>query len=143
MGKELDILIQTGVTQLVMLLANTEKGSAAVPNQSGISSRKSDLKKAIKLFRRSFNKSIKCQSLMLEFYFLSESRKDDADEVRNESKGPITERLLSEGLLTPHMLEELKKEWQIREEQSSSVVTSEKNSKIKKVVSKKKRKPRL
>ena len=80
---------------------------------------------------------------MLEFYFLSESRKDDADEVRNESKGPITERLLSEGLLTPHMLEELKKEWQIREEQSSSVVTSEKNSKIKKVVSKKKRKPRL
>lgn len=61
----------------------------------------------------------------------------------NELKGPITERLISEGRLTPQMLEELKKEWQIRQDQSSEMLISKKSSKIKKVLPKKKRKPRL
>jgi len=122
MGKELDVLIQAGVTQLVRLLVNSEKGSASLLNRVGISSQGNDLKKAIDLYKL---------------------RKVDVNEIKNAPKGPITERLLSEGRITPKMLEELRKEWLIRQEELSTVITTDNSSKIKKVLSKKKRKPRL
>ena len=69
MGKELDILIQAGVTQLVRLLANSEKGSAIIPNQTGLTGRKTDLKKAIKLYRMFFNKSIEVERIILNHLY--------------------------------------------------------------------------
>lgn len=38
----------------------------------------------------------------------------------NVGKGRLTERLLAQGLLTPHMLQELKKEWQGSADKGSS-----------------------
>ena len=82
--------------------------------------------------------------MYVTFYSLvSELRKVDVNEIKNAPKGPITERLLSEGRITPKMLEELRKEWLIRQEELSTVITTDNSSKIKKVLSKKKRKPRL
>nr|CAG4642332.1 EOG090X01V1 [Evadne anonyx] len=122
MGKELDTLIQTGVTQIVRLLTSAEKGSTNLPNPNGLSGRNSELKKAI------------------QFY---ESRKEGDKDAINEPKGPITERLLSEGRLTPQQLEELKKEWQIRQDQLSMTRNSKNSYKIKKALLGKKRKPKL
>merc|ERR1712071_46919 len=117
MGKELDQSIQTGVTQLVRLLTNTEKGigtTAAGSVESQI--KKNSMHKAVQLYQL---------------------RQESEGEPEEMSKSPITERLLSEGRLTTQMLEELKKEWEFR--QDASAATSNRSFKMIKNLTKKRK----
>lgn len=86
MQKELDAIIQQGVFQLTRLLKNSEtgvsSGSSAAPDEDGFT-----------LTRQKQN-------------YLREAPKKVA-----LGRGRLTERLLAQGLITPNMLQELKKEW--------------------------------
>lgn len=91
---ELDDIIQQGVVQITRLLRNLEtgvsSGSSAAPDEDE---------------------------------FVINSRKQDyLRAVRGSGigKGRLTERLLAQGILTPNMLQELKKEWDNQHNSGSS-----------------------
>ncbi|XP_026465401.1 ATP-dependent RNA helicase SUV3 homolog, mitochondrial-like [Ctenocephalides felis] len=89
--KELDAIIQQGVFQITRLLKNSENViSTNTPDEDSIS-----------INHRRNN-------------YLREPSSP------NVGKGRLTERLLAQGLLTPHMLQELKKEWQGSADKGSS-----------------------
>uniref|UniRef100_A0A6M2DHU9 ATP-dependent RNA helicase SUV3 homolog, mitochondrial n=1 Tax=Xenopsylla cheopis TaxID=163159 RepID=A0A6M2DHU9_XENCH len=79
--KELDAIIQQGVFQITRLLKNSE---------SGVSSNTPDE-----------------DSISINHRRNSYLREPSS----SVGKGRLTERLLAQGLITPHMLQELKKEW--------------------------------
>ncbi|XP_022916085.1 ATP-dependent RNA helicase SUV3 homolog, mitochondrial [Onthophagus taurus] len=85
MQKELDLVIQQGVIQITRLLKNSESGyssgTGATPDDEDYAAH-----------RKKQN-------------YLRGNRKT------NLGGGRLTERLLAQGLLTPNMLQELKKEW--------------------------------
>ncbi|GLV44426.1 Suv3 helicase [Carabus blaptoides fortunei] len=86
MQKELDAVIQQGVFQLTRLLKNSEtgvsSGAASAPDEDHFT-----------ISRQKQN-------------YLRDSPKSS-----QLGRGRLTERLLAQGLLTPNMLQELKKEW--------------------------------
>ncbi|XP_070498173.1 ATP-dependent RNA helicase SUV3 homolog, mitochondrial [Chironomus tepperi] len=89
--KELDEIIQQGVIQITKLLQNSE---------SAISSNQPD-----------------------EDSFVLSQNKEHAirdNKFSSPLRGRLTERLLAQGLLTPAMLQELKKEWNANNEKNSS-----------------------
>nr|SVE83520.1 EOG090X01V1 [Daphnia pulex] len=91
MQKELDCLIQTGVAQLTRLLINSETGVSSGTSQAVEAEENQHVPSAKKTP-----------------YF------HNAVNIVNSisSHGRIADRLLSEGLLTPKLLEDLKTEWQ-------------------------------
>lgn len=113
MQKELDCLIQDGVTHLTRLLVNSETGVSSGTSQvvEGEDRMTSSIKKNLPFYRKSrvFNSNL---SLQLVRPCVSESRTPPAGESPEAPSGQLTERLLAEGLLTPQLLEELKREWQ-------------------------------
>ncbi|KAK5644789.1 hypothetical protein RI129_006089 [Pyrocoelia pectoralis] len=94
MQKELDAIIQQGVVQLTRLLRNSEtvvsSGASAAPDEDQFS-----------INRRKQT-------------YLRESKSAPV------GGGRLTERLLAQGLLTPNMLQELKKEWTTNSSDSQS-----------------------
>lgn len=95
--QELDNLIQEGVFQITRLLKNSETNQAnSDPTDIQLSS--------YKYPRRSSYKE---------------------PQVSAHSKGRLTERLISQGLLTPAMLQELQKEWK---QQSNEIGEEDKDS---------------
>lgn len=112
MQKELDAIIQQGVVQITRLLRNSEtgisSGASAAPDEDEfvINSKKQNY---LRGFGLGFSSVTNC------FYYLfSDSKLSDI------GKGRLTERLLAQGILTPNMLQELKKEWNKHNENSSS-----------------------
>ncbi|KAB0794526.1 hypothetical protein PPYR_11365 [Photinus pyralis] len=97
MQKELDAIIQQGVVQLTRLLRNSEtvvsSGASAAPDEDQFS-----------INRRKQN-------------YLREQKSAPI------GGGRLTERLLAQGLLTPNMLQELKKEWISNPNDSQSEMT--------------------
>lgn len=86
--KELDAVIQDGVIQLTRLLKNSETGVS-----SGTVSAPDEDHFALNTQKNNYfrgNKSVSAQVI---------------------GRGKLTERLLAQGLLTPNMLQELRKEW--------------------------------
>ncbi|XP_050292923.1 ATP-dependent RNA helicase SUV3 homolog, mitochondrial [Anthonomus grandis grandis] len=84
MQKELDQIIQQGVVQLTRLLKNSETGISSGTSKADDEVFDSNRKK------QSYLRNIQTSSL---------------------GRGRLTERLLAQGILTPNMLSELKKEW--------------------------------
>merc|ERR1712071_453460 len=79
MGKELDQSIQTGVTQLVRLLTNTEKGSGTTAAGSVESQiKKNSMHKAVQLYRNNKNNFY---LIVIDFFFKL------ILELRQESEG--------------------------------------------------------
>lgn len=85
MQKELDAVIQQGVVQITRLLRNSETGVSSGTGRA--------------LDEDDFQLSRKKHS------YLRGSRSSSV------GQGKLTERLLAQGLLTPNMLQELKREW--------------------------------
>jgi ATP-dependent RNA helicase SUPV3L1/SUV3 len=119
MQKELDCLIQTGVAQLTRLLINSETGVSSGTSQAVEAEENQHVPSAKKTpyFRKNF-----CQepfhfpfiwvnaSFPSCFFFFSDNAVNIVNSI--SSHGRIADRLLSEGLLTPKLLEDLKTEWQ-------------------------------
>nr|CAG4638280.1 EOG090X01V1 [Cyclestheria hislopi] len=91
MQRELDSLIQDGVTALTRLLANSE---------TGVSSRTTAAVEEEEVLTASVKKA--------RPYYESKVQNEEMPVPR----GRLAERLLSEGLLTPRLLEELQREWE-------------------------------
>lgn len=93
--KELDLIIQEGVFQLTRLLKNSEtsisSGAGSAPDED------------------SYTMSRQKQS-----YYRNQKMDDSTRSLSREmrvGRGRLTDRLLAQGLLTPQMLQELRKEW--------------------------------
>lgn len=97
MQKELDCLIQAGVAQLTRLLINSETKVSSGTSQA---------------VEAEENRPV----LFTKKTLYSHDRNAIASGNPLSSHGRIADRLLSEGLLTPKMLEELKKEWQFQKD---------------------------
>lgn len=102
MQTELDAVIQQGVIQLTRLLKNSEtgisSGAAAAPDEDQFT---------INRQKQSYYRGRISNFCVLKFscfLFYLEPK-------LTIGKGRLTERLLSQGLLTPSMLQTLKKEW--------------------------------
>lgn len=96
--KELDEIIQQGVFQITKLLQNSETAiSTNQPDEDNfsISQRKGNALRGMNIH------GIKDFPYL---YFPTDSRSAPL-------RGRLTERLLAQGLLTPNMLQELRKEW--------------------------------
>ncbi|KAI4462122.1 atp-dependent rna and dna helicase [Holotrichia oblita] len=85
MQKELDVVIQQGVVQITRLLRNSETG---VSSGTGGAPDEDDF--ALSRKKHSYLRGSRSSSV---------------------GQGKLTERLLAQGLLTPNMLQELKREW--------------------------------
>lgn len=102
MQKELDAIIQQGVVQLTRLLRNSETGvssgaAAADEDEFAVNQQKQS-------YFRGFISIVCFKSSMSRVFFVVEPK-------TLLGKGRLTERLLAQGILTPNMLNELKKEW--------------------------------
>ncbi|KAF5284437.1 hypothetical protein FQR65_LT13543 [Abscondita terminalis] len=97
MQKELDAIIQQGVVQLTRLLRNSETGIS-----SGAAAALDEDEFAINRNKQNYLREQKAASI---------------------GRGRLTERLLAQGLLTPNMLQELKKEWTANSEDYDSSST--------------------
>jgi ATP-dependent RNA helicase SUPV3L1/SUV3 len=100
--KELDEIIQQGVFQITKLLQNSESATSSnQPDEDALSTsqRKVTISKGKSLPSRS--KKVETMQNFSPTDFSKQS----------PLRGRLTERLLSQGLLTPNMLQELKKEW--------------------------------
>lgn len=93
--KELDLIIQEGVFQLTRLLKNSEtsisSGAGSAPDED--------------LYTMSRQK---------QSYYRNQKLDDSTRSLSREmrvGRGRLTDRLLAQGLLTPQMLQELRKEW--------------------------------
>ncbi|KAL1491745.1 hypothetical protein ABEB36_012295 [Hypothenemus hampei] len=95
MQRELDQIIQQGVVQLTRLLKNSETGIS-----SGTAKADDEV----------FDSNTKKQNYLRNMH------------ASSVGKGRLTERLLSQGILTPTMLNELKKEWDRTDVKNSSDV---------------------
>ena len=132
MQKELDCLIQVGVTQLTRLLINSETRvssgtSQAVeeedPMTSSMTKNLPFYRKRFFLKQEYFFKNNKVISVLL---FVETRIPPSADsESSDEPSGQLTERLLAEGLLTPKLLEELKREWKQEGKKKTEKKTAE------------------
>lgn len=91
---ELDKLIQEGVFQITRLLKNSEATSNPA-NESGETS------------YASYNFSRRATSYR-------------ETPISSQTKGRLTERLIAQGLLTPAMLQELRKEWNQQKHETDS-----------------------
>ncbi|XP_063227571.1 ATP-dependent RNA helicase SUV3 homolog, mitochondrial [Bacillus rossius redtenbacheri] len=88
MQRELDAIIQEGVFQLTRLLRNSETGAS-----SGAVAADDDDRFTLQHRRQAY-------------------LRDEKSDIRGPvGRGKLTERLLAQGLLTPNMLQELRKEW--------------------------------
>lgn len=83
--KDLDQLIQEGVFQITRLLKNSESTSNSA-NESG-------------------------ETSYTSYNYSRRSKLYKETPITSQSKGRLTERLIAQGLLTPAMLQELRKEW--------------------------------
>lgn len=120
MQKELDCLIQAGVAQLTRLLINSEtkvssgtsQAVEAEENRPVLFTKKTLYSRKKMMTPLSFIIQPCCNFLLKHL--------DDRNAIASgnplSSHGRIADRLLSEGLLTPKMLEELKKEWQFQKD---------------------------
>lgn len=97
--KELDEIIQQGVFQITKLLQNSETAiSSNQPDEDtfSISQRKGNV----------YRSEWRCPPVKV-FFILN----PQTDNKLTPLRGRLTERLLAQGLLTPNMLQELRKEW--------------------------------
>lgn len=106
MQKELDAIIQQGVVQITRLLRNSESGTADAPDEDEfvINNKKQNYLRGNDIGESFFFSNFK----------VLDSKSSDI------GKGRLTERLLAQGILTPNMLQELKKEWDRQLEKSDS-----------------------
>ncbi|XP_034944631.1 ATP-dependent RNA helicase SUV3 homolog, mitochondrial [Chelonus insularis] len=102
--KELDAIIQDGIIQLTKLLKNSETGVSSV---AGVVPDEDDFE----------------LNTQKQQYFRD-------NKGSNIGRGKLTERLLSQGLLTPNMLQELQREWS--DEKKQSVDRKNRNDRSKK-----------
>ena len=104
MQKELDTVIQQGVVQITRLLRNTETGVS-----SGTGSIHDEDQFSINHRKQNYMRSKIAISYVVIYQSISFPSLDK--KIVNVGSGRLTNRLLAQGLLTPNMLQELKKEW--------------------------------
>lgn len=110
--KELDEIIQQGVFQITKLLQNSETATSSKQPDEDTFSMSQRKGYAFKGGRRKLDLfKIQISNNKILYFFIDKSA---------PLRGRLTERLLAQGLLTPNMLQELKKEWDKAEHKSRS-----------------------
>lgn len=111
MQKELDAIIQQGVVQITRLLRNSESGTG-----SGASAAPDEDEFVINSKKQSYLRGGGVNFLLCVLLFCI-CLGAKGGEI---GKGRLTERLLAQGILTPNMLQELRKEWDKQQDHSAS-----------------------
>ncbi|XP_050723777.1 ATP-dependent RNA helicase SUV3 homolog, mitochondrial-like [Eriocheir sinensis] len=111
--RELDGLIEDGVTQIVRLLRNSDSRTSNTAAETEDTFIMDQRKKSSSRGNRTLSMA-NAETILQDAAAAQKGKLPGQPRKKTMSRGTLTDRLLAQGLLSPKMLAELQREWQIQ-----------------------------